>query len=85
MAKPTQTVDEEELRLRAVAEACVSEERATSDALTKPPQSLVYSEYQRLVEALRDVRLKSHESRIALKAHRYRMGLERHKANSKQV
>jgi hypothetical protein len=30
------------------------------------------------VEALRAIRLKSHESRTALKAHRYKMGLERH-------
>ena len=70
--------DEEELRLLAIAEACHSEERAESDALTNPAQSLVYAEYQRLVEALRAVRLKSHESRIALKAHRYKMSLERH-------
>jgi hypothetical protein len=27
------------------------------------------------VEALRAIRLKSHESRTALKAHRYKMGL----------
>jgi hypothetical protein len=77
MAKPSQPVrDEEELRLLAIADACRSEEIAASDALTNPHQSLVYSEYQRLVEALRAIRLKSHESRIALKAHRYKMRRE---------
>jgi hypothetical protein len=70
--------DEEELRLIAIAEACHSEEIAASDALTNPHQSLIYSEYKRLIEELTAIRLKGHQSRIALKAHRYKMGLERH-------
>jgi hypothetical protein len=50
MAKPTQPArDEEELRLVAIAEACHSEEIAVSDALTNPHQSLIYSEYNRLI------------------------------------
>jgi hypothetical protein len=57
-----------------VAEACLSEENAASDALTHPSHSLVYSEYQRLVEALRAIRLESHQSRIALRAHRHKDG-----------
>ena len=67
--------DEEELRLLGIAEACRSEEIAASDLLTHPHQSLLYAEYQRLVEELRAVRLKSHQSRIALRAHRHKMGL----------
>lgn len=70
--------DEEELRLLALAEACLSEERAASDALTNPPHSLLYSEYKRLLDALSAIRLKGRKSRIALKAHRYKMGLARH-------
>ncbi|PYX52485.1 MAG: hypothetical protein DMG76_29170 [Acidobacteria bacterium] len=70
--------DEEELRLLAIAEACHSEEIAASDLLTNPHQSLLYAEYQRLIEELRAKRVKGHQSRIALKAHRYKMGLERH-------
>ncbi len=66
--------DEEELRLLAIAEACHSEEIAASDLLTNPHQSLIYPEYQRLIEELRAKRLKGHQSRIALKAHRYRKG-----------
>jgi hypothetical protein len=78
MAKPRQTVDEEECRLLAIAEACHSEEIAASDLLTNPPQSLIYSEYKRLLGELTAIRLKGHQSRIALKAHRYKTGLERH-------
>ncbi len=70
--------DEEELRLLAIAEACHSEEIAASDLLTHPVQSLLYSEYTRLIEELRAKRLKGHQSRMALKAHRYKMSLERH-------
>ena len=74
MAKPGQPVrDEEELRLLTIAEACRSEESAASDALTNPHHSLLYAEYQRLVEALRATRLKSHQSRMALRAHQHKM------------
>ena len=66
--------DEEELRLLALAEACLSEERAASDALTNPPHSLLYSEYKRLLDALSAIRLKGRKSRIALKAHRLQDG-----------
>jgi len=74
MAKPGQPVrDEEELRLLAIAEACRSEENAASDALTNPPHSLMYSEYNRLIEELRAKRLKGHQSRIALRAYQHTM------------
>jgi len=48
-------------------------ENAVANALTHPPQSLVYSEYQRLSEVLKAKRLKSHQSRIALRAHQHKM------------
>jgi hypothetical protein len=60
-------------RLLAIAEECRSEENAVANALTHPPQSLVYSEYQRLSEVLKAKRLKSHQSRIALRAHQHKM------------
>lgn len=72
MANHRQPVDEEELRRLAMSETCRSEEIAASDALTHAPHSLVYSEYQRLVQSLRALRLKSHQSRIALRAHQHR-------------
>ena len=66
-------IDEEESRLIDIAETCRSDESAASNALTYPGHSLVYSEYQRLLDALSAIRLRSHQSRIALKAHRHRM------------
>jgi len=72
--------DEEEHRLLAISEKCRSDESAATNAITNPPQSLLYSEYQRLLDALRAIRLKCHQSRIALRAHRHRMRDERQDA-----
>jgi hypothetical protein len=82
MAKHKQPVrDEEEYRLIGIADACRSYESAAANALSHPPNGLVYSEYQRLLDALRVTRLKSHQSRIALRAHQYNMRHERHHLN----
>ena len=51
-------------RLFAIAEECRSEENAVANALTHPPQSLVYSEYQRLSEVLKAKPLKSHKKKV---------------------
>ena len=68
-----QFINEEELRLLAIAEACHSEEIAASDLLTNPHQSLIYSEYNRLIEELRAKRLKGYQSRIALRVYQHNM------------
>ena len=72
MAKHRQP-DEEESRLLAIAEAWRSDESVASNALTNPPHSLLYSEYQRLLDGLKAIRLKCHQSRIVLRAHRHKM------------
>jgi len=72
--------DEEECRLLAVAKACLSEESAAANALSQPSHSLVYSEYKRLLEALKTLRLKSQQSRIALRGHKHKMREERQDA-----
>ena len=85
MAKQRQP-DEEEVRLLAIAEACHSEEIAASDLLTNPVQSLVYSEYNRLIEELRAKRLKGHQpSPNRAESLPLQMDLERHKVNFKQA
>jgi hypothetical protein len=73
--------DEEEYRLLDIAESCRSDESAAAHALSHPSHNLNYSEYQRLLDALRATRLKGHQSRIALRAHQYNMRHERHLLN----
>ena len=82
MANHRQPVrDEEEYRLIGISEACHTAESAAANALTHPGHTLVYSEYQRLLDALRATRLKGHQSRIALRAHQHNMRHERHHLN----
>jgi hypothetical protein len=78
---PNHIRDEEECRLIDMAESCRSDESAAANALSHPSHSLLYTEYERLLDALRATRLKGHQSRIALRAHQHNMRHERHNLN----
>jgi len=78
---PNHIQDEEELRLLDIAETWRANESAAANALAHPLHSLLYSEYQHLLDALRVTQLKGHQSRIALRAHQHNMHHERHNLN----
>ncbi len=73
--------DEEECPLIDISETCRSDESAAASALSRPSHRLLYPEYQRLVDVLRAIRLKGHQSRIALRAYQHDMRYERHNLN----
>src|ERR1700730_7542618 len=62
--------DDEERRLIAIFDDCRAEEHAAADQLLHPGHSLLYPAYMRLVDALRVIRLKCNEQRLAVRAHR---------------